>query len=199
VTLPLPGISFEKDREYVLTFKIKGSAVYEAYGPQYHNIPKNLRVRLNSAAGKQHSESKALEKLDSNVAQLMGDKKTDDGYHQELLVFAEERNVMLTLIAPASGPAGLDFDVTDEKGTYEISGLTLRKGCADVLAREFEHGLVLANGSAFSDAVIDVPALFPGAQFKRILGKQDPVYNNGQPAGLITLKQSDGIFLERTK
>lgn len=199
VTLPLPGISFEKDCEYVLTFKINGSAVYEAYGPQYHNIPKNLRVRLNSAAGTQHTGSGALEKLDSNVAQLMGDKKTDDGYHQELLVFADERAVTLTLIAPASGPAGLDFDVTDEKGTYEISGLTLRKGCADVLAREFDNGLVLANGSAFSDAVIDVPSLFPGAQFKRILGKQDPIHNNGEAVGTITLKQGDGIFLERIK
>jgi hypothetical protein len=199
VTLPLPGISFEKDCEYVLTFKIKGSAVYEAYGPQYHNIPKNLRVRLNSAAGTQHTGSGVLEKLDSNVAQLMGDKKTDERYHQEILVFAEERNVTLTLIAPASGPAGLDFDVTDEKGSYEISGMTLRKGCADVLAREFEHGLVLANGSAFSDAVIDVPALFPGAQFKRILGKQDPIHNSGEPAETVTLQASDGIFLERIK
>ena len=199
VTLPLPGVSFEKDCEYVLTFKIKGSAVYEAYGPQYHNIPKNLRMRLNSTAGTQHTGSGALEKLDSNVAQLMGDKKTDDRYHQEILVFAEERNVTLTLIAPASGPAGLDFDVTDEKGSYEISGLTLRKGCADVLAREFEHGLVLANGSAFSDAVIDVPALFPGAQFKRILGKQDPIHNSGEPAETVTLQASDGIFLERIK
>lgn len=199
VTLPLPGITFEKNKEYVLTFKIKGTSVYEDWGRQYRNIPKNLRLRLNGAAGTQGAEAGSLEKLDANVAQLIGSNKADSGNMQEILVFADERDVTLTLIAPTSGPAGLDFDVTDEKGTYEISDLTIRKGCGDVLAREFENGLVLANGSSFSDAAIDVSALFPQARFKRIKGTQDPIQNNGAPVDVLTLKQGDGLFLERVK
>jgi hypothetical protein len=199
VALPLPGVQFEKDGEYVVTFRLKGSSVYNAYGPQYRNIPKNLRLRLAMDDKTESPKTQSVENLNVNVAQLLGGGESGGGYMQEVLVFQDERDVTITLIAAASGSGALEFDVTDEKGTYEISALQIRKGCADVLAREFDNGLVLLNGSAFSDAVIDLPALFPDAQFKRINGTQDPIHNNGEAAGPITLNPGDGIFLERVK
>ena len=196
VILPLPDIKLEQNGEYVVSFNISGSSAYSRHGEAYRNIPKNLRLRF--ATDQQASaNSKSVEELDTNVAQLLGGGNSGGGYMQEVLVFPEERNVVITLIAGADGPATLEIGTSEEPGSYEITDLTIRKGCADVLAREFDNGLVLANGSAFTDADIDIPSLFPNSTFKRIKGKQDPVHNDGSLAETITLKQGDGIFLER--
>jgi hypothetical protein len=53
------------------------------------------------------------------------------------------------------------------------------------------------NGSSISPVEIDVQALFPEAQFRRIRGDQDPVHNSGEPAPQVVLGFRDGIFLQR--
>jgi hypothetical protein len=69
----------------------------------------------------------------------------------------------------------------------------------DLMMREFEHGLVLANPSRHKQT-FDLEKLLPGQSFRRIQGKpeQDPDTNNGQPVGkTITLGERDAIFLQR--
>jgi hypothetical protein len=66
------------------------------------------------------------------------------------------------------------------------------------MAREFEHGAVLANPS---DAPFSFPlaTLFPGRTFRRLTASpnQDPVHNNGAPVGsTLILNGKDAIFLQ---
>jgi hypothetical protein len=43
-------------------------------------------------------------------------------------------------------------------------------------------------------------SLFPGLRCRRLKGTQDPVHNNGQPAGpRLALAPLDGLFLLREK
>jgi len=77
-----------------------------------------------------------------------------------------------------------------------ISGFTIHNS-PDAMAREFAHGVVLANPSAHNYE-FDLVKLFPGANLRRLKGtaKQDPQANNGQPVGeTITLADREGIFL----
>ncbi|AKJ64593.1 hypothetical protein [Kiritimatiella glycovorans] len=197
VALPLPGVELERNREYTLSFKLRGSPVYDRFGRAHRNIPKNMRLRFITDRDGGKQSDRAAEELNTNVGQLLGGGQSGGGYMQEVLVFPRERKVVLTLIAGGSGPAQIEFGVTEEPGNYEISDLRLREGCADVLVREFEHGLVLLNGSVFSEAVVDLRKLFPDAAFRRIRGTQDPVHNSGKPARVVTISASDGLFLER--
>jgi hypothetical protein len=67
----------------------------------------------------------------------------------------------------------------------------------DVLAREFEHGVVLANPSDDIYA-IDLPGIFGHHNFHRIRGheNQDPVTNNGAATGeTLELPGKDALFL----
>jgi len=71
----------------------------------------------------------------------------------------------------------------------------------DVVAREFENGLVLANPS-LQPYTFDLQSLYPGHRFRRLQGSnaQDPKVNNGQPVGVtVTLEPRDGLFLIREK
>jgi len=67
----------------------------------------------------------------------------------------------------------------------------------DVMAREFENGIVLANPS-LHDYTFNLAELFPREQFKRLTAssKQDTIVNNGQAVGnSITVGERDAIFL----
>ncbi|MCU0914217.1 MAG: hypothetical protein MUC88_06620 [Planctomycetes bacterium] len=69
----------------------------------------------------------------------------------------------------------------------------------DVMYREFEHGLVLANPSHWS-YVFDPAKLFPGQRFRRLPGSpaQDPQTNNGLAVGAeVTIAPKDALFLVR--
>jgi len=69
----------------------------------------------------------------------------------------------------------------------------------DVMYREFEHGLVVANPSP-RPYVFDLDKLFPGQTFKRIQGSstQDTVANNGLAVeGKLSLGPKEGLFLIR--
>jgi len=79
-----------------------------------------------------------------------------------------------------------------------ISDLTIH-ACPDVLYREFENGLVLAN-PARHEYVFDMDALFAGQKFRRLHGspQQDPGTNNGSlVTGRLILQERDGLFLVR--
>lgn len=67
----------------------------------------------------------------------------------------------------------------------------------DVMYREFENGLVLANPSA-RPFTFDLRTLFPNKAWRRIKGssKQDPTTNNGAAVDAsLTLPAKDAIFL----
>jgi len=69
----------------------------------------------------------------------------------------------------------------------------------DVMAGEYEHGVVLANPSTAA-CTFDLAALFPGSTFHRITGtaNQDPVTNNGSAVGAtVMVPPCDGLFLIR--
>lgn len=63
-----------------------------------------------------------------------------------------------------------------------------------VFRREFVNGLVLVNPKGNGRQTVNV-----GPGWKRILGTQDPVHNNGQLTEAITLNEQDGIILLRAK
>lgn len=70
----------------------------------------------------------------------------------------------------------------------------------DVMYREFEHGIVLANPSR-RPFTFDLAALAPGRNYRRLRGvaAQDPRTNNGERVtGSITLGERDALFLLRT-
>jgi hypothetical protein len=119
------------------------------------------------------------------------------GYYQECTVFEDERRVELTLQAPAGGSGVLEICISESPGTVEISNLEIRRGCADVVYREFENGLVVLNGSSHQGVEVDLQAISPQSRFRRLKGSQDPVHNNGEPVEQFLLNGRDGIFLKR--
>ena len=69
----------------------------------------------------------------------------------------------------------------------------------DVIYREYEGGLVLANPSP-RPYTIDLRQLFPGVKFRHLKGSplQDPVTNDGSAtSGSITLRPVEGLFLAK--
>jgi len=72
---------------------------------------------------------------------------------------------------------------------------------ADLVYREFENGLVIANPSP-AEITIDLAARFGGQHFRRLLGSpnQDPETNNGQAVGSrLAIPARDALFLVRVK
>ncbi|MCX7826520.1 MAG: hypothetical protein N2689_13315, partial [Verrucomicrobiae bacterium] len=70
-------------------------------------------------------------------------------------------------------------------------------GAADVVAREYEYGVVLANPSTRPYTFV-VSELFPNAKLRRLRGspEQDPKTNDGSPAGAtVTVGPRDALFL----
>ncbi len=183
--LPIEGIVLEELAEYAVTFDIRGSSPYKYIAPRYRPIPKNIHLRLR--VGDTLIPASAPPSY----------KAAGKGYYQECMVFEETRSVHLTLQASASGEGMLEICISEVPGNIEISNLEIRKGCADVLYREFENGLVILNGSSTTDVDIDLGSLFPGKRFERLKGTQDPVHNDGSLAERILLGKRDGIFLKR--
>jgi len=83
----------------------------------------------------------------------------------------------------------LTFEVGLELTPIWVDQLGLYEGGAEVLRRDFEHGIVLANASAVSKT-IDLKG-----KYRRIAGNLDKVANNGQLVTEVTLAPYDGLFL----
>jgi hypothetical protein len=96
-----------------------------------------------------------------------------------------------------AGAVDLTFEFEGAEPVY-LSNVTAH-AAADVLFREFEQGLVVANPSGHP-VTLDLTRLLPGKQYRRIRGssRQDPMTNNGQPVGnALTLPAMDALFLVR--
>jgi hypothetical protein len=172
IRLALPTDLVEKGREYTVRFRSRAPSPYAKIDPKYMSIPRNLTVRLS---------------VDATI-----------GLAQETLVFEHEREIFLTLTAPADGAGQLEFGVAEEPGVIELSSIRLYKGCADVMYRRFDNGVVLLNGSATTPFNFDLGTLFPGETYRRIRGHQDPVHNSGELViAPLTLNPRDGIMLQR--
>lgn len=98
---------------------------------------------------------------------------------------------------PSGVPLALAVEV---EGGEEASIEALSAHAAPAaVAREFEHGLVLANPSP-RPYRFELGKLFPGGRFRRLLGTptQERLVNNGQPVGASAeLGKWDGLFLSR--
>lgn len=97
------------------------------------------------------------------------------------------------------GPATVDLVLTMEgvEPLY-VSDFTVH-GAPDAMAREYQHGVVLANPSMHL-FTFDLDALFPDGRFRRFHGTalQDLETNSGEPvADTVTLSDRDALFLVR--
>lgn len=179
--LPLPGIPFKKHGEYALRFRVRHASPFKHLDAAYASIPRNITLRLA-------------------VNGTVGDKETvrGFGYLQEVLVFEEEREVILSMIGPADGEGILQLGVSENRGEVEIFDLELREGCPDVLARRFENGFVILNGSSFSPVAVPLRNLDPAGNLRRIHGTQDPGHNNGELVGeTVEIAPQDALFLKK--
>jgi len=165
--MPLGDVRFEEKAEYAIRFKARGSSPYGELGERYRPIPRNIQVRL---------------KVEGRIAPGSAPSYyRRQGYPQECLLFEDEREVYLTLLAPGDGPGVLEICLSESPGTIEIRDLEVRKGCAGVLWRPFERGLVVLNGSRNDPVSIDLEGLMPGCRYRKLKGTQDPGHNDGQP------------------
>jgi len=172
IRLSMPAGDVRKGREYAIRFRARAPSPYSKVDPKYSSIPRNLTVRLS---------------VDSTT-----------GLDQETLVFEERREIFLTLTAPADGPGQLEFGLEEEPGVIELSPIGMYEGCADVMVRRFQNGVVLLNGSSATPHVFDLSMLFPGESYRRILGRQDSQHNSGEFVHApLTLRPRDGIMLRR--
>ncbi|AKJ64575.1 hypothetical protein [Kiritimatiella glycovorans] len=183
--LPIDNVRFEPMAEYALRFRLRGSSPYGAIADRYRPIPRAVILRLKSGG------------------MLAPTSIKPDGYHktgfgQEILAFPEERRVDVTLQAPAAGAGELQIDLSESPGTVELAGIELRKGCADVLYRVFENGVVVLNGSREEAVEVDLASVLPGLKLRRLDGMQDPAHNSGEPVrGTLRIPPEDAFFLER--
>ena len=176
--LPLQGVQFKKHGEYSLKFRVRHTSPFKHLDAAYASIPRNITLRLvvNGTIGERN--------------EVLG-----FGYMQEALVFEEEREVVPTMIAPADGEGILQLGLAENRGEIQIRDLELREGCPDVLARRFENGLVILNGSTFSPATVCMRNIDPSGRYRRIHGTQDPVHNNGKIVGeAVDISPQDAAF-----
>jgi len=107
--------------------------------------------------------------------------------------------------------AGFYFDSVTSRSVdleFEVEGaeeLWLRDlsvhASPDVIYREFDNGLVLANPS-LREYEFDLGELFPGQKFRRLRGSlhQDTAANDGSPVDQkVKLSSKDGLFLVRSR
>ncbi len=97
-----------------------------------------------------------------------------------------------TLTAPATGSASqaqavLAFGTST--GTVWIDDVRVQQGSPDVWRRDFAGGTALVNATG---SAVTVPL---GAPYRKLLGMQAPVFNDGQLVSSVTLAPRDGILL----
>ena len=102
------------------------------------------------------------------------------------------RQYFIDYVNPTTGNVSLKFEVGGEGGTVWFDRVGLYQGASDLFRRDFGNGIVVVNGTWQSQTV----AL--GATFRKILGTQDPAFNNGASVNSVTLQPHDSIILLRT-
>ncbi len=117
-------------------------------------------------------------------------------YYQEVSGPGQTGFFRTSVKATEDGLVAMGF-LTDT-GTVVVDDITLVEGPGGVWRRDFENGIVLVNPTSetitVSQSDVSGPLLRTG--IRRILGTQDPNWNNGQAvtAG-ITIPSGDGIIL----
>ena len=66
----------------------------------------------------------------------------------------------------------------------------------DLVLREFDHGLVLANPDPSASHTVDLEQLFPGLKLRKISGS-DPVNDGSRVGRTITLPARDAMILRK--
>ena len=84
------------------------------------------------------------------------------------------------------------FDEFDIDLGHPIDSPQVLAWSQGVFRREFENGLVLVNPKGNGTRIVNV-----GEGWKRFLGKEDPMHNDGQIVNSVTLDAQDGIILVR--
>ena len=95
----------------------------------------------------------------------------------------------------ASSSPELKFLLGRETGSYWFDSVTVHRGNAGLITREFENGIVVLNDAATPQDDVRLP----GGSYRKILGQQDPVANDGLPVGstLPRIDAKDGLVLLR--
>lgn len=95
---------------------------------------------------------------------------------------------------PASGSdnmAAFSFGFGQSLGTVWIDGIRVQQGSREVWRRDYQEGIALVNATS-SAQVVDL-----GGVFAHLLGRQDPLVNNGRVVSQVTLPPRDGVILLR--
>ena len=127
---------------------------------------------------------------------LAGTTENRDDLH---VSWSDESEIEYTCYATnlPAGEARVTFEIEGSE-SWHLKKLTAHAH-PDVLLREYDHGLVLANPSS-KPFTFDLAKLLPGQAFRRLQATplQDTQVNNGQPVGAtLTVGPRDGIFLSR--
>jgi hypothetical protein len=163
--------ALEPDKEYCVEFWISADPQYdEREGTRFADVLRAVGVALHAD---DHSSTE-----------------------QWILVGNKGRDVALTLRPRKRQPYHVAFLVGHELGPVRVADLRLREGCAEVLCRQFERGLALANGSAVSPYTFNLAKIGGGRRYRRFLGAQAPDVNTGQSVGpRVTVPALDGLLL----
>jgi hypothetical protein len=153
--------------EYTVAFRVSG--VLASEDTRFPNVPRPVTVSL-------------------------GQGKTD---RQTVLAANEPRRASVTVLSPgAGGRLRPRFGIGNSPGPVHIEDVEVRRGCAEVYIRRFEHGLVLLNGSRRQPYTFNVKALGGEQNYTRFDGQQDPAVNSGKPVrGSVTVPAMDALLL----
>ncbi|BFM06559.1 hypothetical protein [Halioxenophilus aromaticivorans] len=115
------------------------------------------------------------------------------GHGERFLVGNTWRRYIMSFKAKASGSNRISFNVGQDNIALNLDTVHLFKGNANVFRRDFQNGIVVVNGS---DTTVNVNL---GGTFQKILGTQDPSFNNGQSLNTLSLTGYDAAVLIRPK
>jgi len=162
------------------------------------SIPEgDLLIRFEGKGGLKHLPSDTARAINIEV-----DGRVQNGLTYDTLtgVVNNDGFTEVTAFYRSAGAPGGDT-VTLRLIIEGASDMTLRNftfhNATDTLVREFENGIVLCNPSE-NPHTFDLATLFPGQNFKRILGQSydDPVVNDGSAVGSsVQLDGYRGLFL----
>jgi len=164
------------------------------------NIPlasKDVVLRFHVRAEPVPDCPPAMARYVKVACRLAGKTKQENPLSQSLLTWSDSRWFEATFYFRdlKRGIYSFDFNVDGTAPVY-LSNITLHAH-PDVMLREFEHGLVLANPS-LEPFEFNIDKLSPGKKYRRLQGSpnQDPQTNDGSKVGdSVIIPPRDGLFL----
>lgn len=182
--------------EILVSMDVRGDGMAEFNG---FEVPRTLKCRHLNAAGEMHSAAGSLQGDGGAVSVGLGIqtpevvRTPEDGV--SALVGEETRTVTFLLrdLPSKTFRLELEFEIEGDEALY-ISNLRLHAG-ADWMAREFDHGAVLANPSD-RRKTYDLEALFPGRSYEYLSHRSEQANEpTGAAPGQLTLDPHTGLFL----